>query len=121
MMFNNLSITAIAMLSLLLPGAIAQPEAHSEPRSEQLASWDFKLKWHETTSCNDKGGNERQYSRGQCLGLHADTRAVEIIDRRESNCYLASYSDGNCQSDERILGNNGCWNLKKKWSVAFKC
>ena len=76
MMFTNLSITALGMLSLLVSGAIALPH---EPRG-----LDVKLKWHEKTGCGDKGGPERDYSDGACLDLTESTRGVEILDLRGS-------------------------------------
>ncbi|PKY00354.1 hypothetical protein P168DRAFT_322411 [Aspergillus campestris IBT 28561] len=112
MLFNTLSITAVGVLSLHVSGAIAQPH---EPRG-----LDVQLKWHEKTNCDDKGGPKRDYSDGACLDLAESTRGVEILDLSGS-CHLISYDDSSCQSGSRILDSLGCWNLKGKNSVQFKC
>ncbi|PLN82609.1 hypothetical protein BDW42DRAFT_192816 [Aspergillus taichungensis] len=112
MMSSNLSIAAAGVLSLLVSGAIAQPH---EPRG-----LDVKLKWHERTSCDDKGGPEGDYSDGACLDLAESTRGVEILDLSGS-CHLVSYDDSACQTGSRVLHSLGCWNLKGKNSVQFRC
>lgn len=141
MIFNNLSITAIAMVSLLLPAALATPEPSLESRG-----LDVRLKWHATGSCNGGGGPARDYSAGACLDLPGTTKGVEILDRRPG-CYrkslsssdsngkeigmyddsltddmvVVSYDDGICKNGPRKLDSNGCKTLKGKRSVGFKC
>lgn len=83
MMISNIPITAIAMISLLLPGVIAESGPDGGLGTQSL---DIKLKWHATGSCNGQGGPERDYSNGACLDIPGTTRGVEILDRK-AGCY----------------------------------
>lgn len=78
MMFNTLTTTAVAALSLAMPGAMASPKA--------ARGLDVQLKWHSSNNCGDSGGPVRDYAAGSCLDLSGDTRGVEIINR-SGGCY----------------------------------
>lgn len=79
MLFNNLAATILAASALLVPTAMGQDAPSLAPRS-----LDMTVKWHSRTTCSDKGGPERSYSRDVCMPLTDTNHGVEIIDRLES-------------------------------------
>lgn len=79
MLFSNFASSALAVIAVLAPSALAQDDVSPQ-------SLDIEWKNHSKTTCKDSGGPTRQYNAGDCLALHESTHALDILDKRGS-CY----------------------------------
>ncbi|KAF6831367.1 hypothetical protein CPLU01_06786 [Colletotrichum plurivorum] len=149
MLFNNLAPAALALCALLAP-ALAAPQqveyiapedgaldadvanleietvtpgteglfAREEDKISRRAD-DITLQFYHGPNCPG-GGPHRSYSKNACISLSESTKGLRII-RGPPRCTLRTYEDNRCTKTPRIITTNGCYDMRKRWSVKVVC